>query len=183
MKNHMNNPQNTPPIGNNTRARNILSLKGMLSIKCIIADQRIAVGTPQPSTPCFKTYDHLPFATKIFSFSDFCLFINLTIQSYNARLWGGLGAAQRRKGRPSPRGATTADCYVATPQSPIKISSINSCTEEKSSSISKLEKPYPRAASESPSSKNFAPSVSISMPLGAPKPRIKHLNVSTLPFT
>ena len=30
----------------------------------------------------------------------------------NARLWGGLVAAKRRKGRPSPAGATTADCYV-----------------------------------------------------------------------
>ena len=30
----------------------------------------------------------------------------------NARLWGGLVAAKRRKGRPSPGGATTADCYV-----------------------------------------------------------------------
>src|SRR5690606_29462264 len=30
----------------------------------------------------------------------------------NARLWGGLVAAKRRKGRPSPEGATTADCYA-----------------------------------------------------------------------
>ena len=28
----------------------------------------------------------------------------------NARLWGGLVAAKRRKGRPSPEGATTAVC-------------------------------------------------------------------------
>ena len=30
--------------------------------------------------------------------------------AHNARLWGGLVAAQRRKGRPSPEGATTAVC-------------------------------------------------------------------------
>lgn len=72
----MNNPHNNPPIGNNTKARNILSLKGMLSIKCMIADQRTAVSNPQPSTPSFKTYDHLPFLTKAFSFSEFSWFIN-----------------------------------------------------------------------------------------------------------
>ena|SRR5690554_2449447 len=32
--------------------------------------------------------------------------------AHNARLWGGLVAAQRRKGRPSPEGVTTAVCYV-----------------------------------------------------------------------
>jgi len=32
----------------------------------------------------------------------------------NTRLWGELVAAQRRKGRPSPEGATTAAYYAFT---------------------------------------------------------------------
>src|SRR5690606_232946 len=34
------------------------------------------------------------------------------LERYNARLWGGLVAAKRRKSRPSSEGATTAACYV-----------------------------------------------------------------------
>src|SRR5690554_1511296 len=40
------------------------------------------------------------------------LIVTFLAREPNARLWGGLVAAKRRKGRPSPAGATTADCYI-----------------------------------------------------------------------
>lgn len=39
------------------------------------------------------------------------LVCSFLMKTPNARLWGRLVAAKRRKGRPSPEGATTADCY------------------------------------------------------------------------
>src|SRR5690554_2746323 len=66
----MNNPQKMPPIGKTIKENTMVSLNGVLPIKCRTPEKAIAVSSPQPITPYFKTYDHLPFLIIFFSFSS-----------------------------------------------------------------------------------------------------------------